>query len=201
MPSRWATASATACASPVIIATRTPSRWSVGDRLRGLGSDLVLEPRAVRTTRPSTTTWRTVRPSRSQAVGAAASGSRPSSREQCGSADGDRSTVDHGPGATAGQRLEAGRRGHRQMPAPRAAATIARRQRVLGVRLDRGGQRQDVVLGRRRRPPRCRRRTGSPRVSVPVLSKITCRRRGHARARGGPSRAARCGHRAPSRSR
>ena len=81
-------------------------------------------------------------------------------------------SVDHGPGAATGQRLEAGRRAESAAPRSRAAATIARASGCSESRLDGRGEREDVVLVAPR-PPRPRRAPARPRVSVPVLSKMT----------------------------
>ena len=109
MPSRRATESATAWLSPVIIATRTPSAWRASTASPDSGrtsSSTATMP----ATAPSTTTWRTVRPSPIpvRRLRDAAPGPAPASRR--GPPTSDVVTVRPGARTATGQRLEAGGR-------------------------------------------------------------------------------------------
>ena len=87
MPSRRATASATARLSPVIIATRHAHRVEARRPPRATRAGSRPRAPSAPTARPSTMTWRTVRPSAAHAVVAAssaASGTTPSSSRRRG---------------------------------------------------------------------------------------------------------------------
>ena len=168
-PSRRATESATAWLSPVIIATRTPSAWSCATASATRAGS---RPRA-RARRRRGRRRRRAGPSARPPprLGRRRVGrSSPSSASSRGPPTATDRPSTAAAGAPAGQRLEAGRR--RRLDAARAGASHDRpRERMLGVGLDRGGER-----GAARRPsrrPRRRHGPGCPRVSVPVLSKMT----------------------------
>ena len=91
-----------------------------------LGADLVLDARATPATVPSTTTWRTVRPSRSQSCRDQRCGARPSSASRRGPPTAPIVPVDDGTGAATGQRLEVGGWSESSRPRSPAPSTIAR---------------------------------------------------------------------------
>ena len=99
-------------------------------------------------------------------------GLEPEVGDHAGPADRDVAPPDRGTSATSGQRLEGLRAGACEASLV-GGAHDRPCQRVLGVRLHRRGEGQELVLvdarARQRSPPA----TGSPRVRVPVLSKMT----------------------------
>ena len=185
MPSRWRPPSATAWLSPVIMATRTPSSWSSRTASADSGrtsSSTAMMPR----TRVPSTTERTVLPAAAHSSATCRRlPSAPDGRlEQSGSADRDRPAIDPGADAPAGQSLEFGRRVRR---ATAARAPPARRPARGDARSRTPPQRRAAAPHRRhaRRPSGRLRPRACPRVSVPVLSKMT---RSRSRARSSASR-------------
>ncbi len=153
MPMRRATESATACASPVIMATRRPmpcSRLTASADSGRISSSSARAPR----TAPSATVKSTVRPCPDHCSAASATEggtSRPELLDQAGAADPDLPAVDRGgcaPRPASDSNAEAARR---RQPSIAGGAHHGPRQRVLRIGFDGGGQRQQRVLVQARR--------------------------------------------------
>ncbi len=172
MPSRAPTASATGRASPVIMTTRTPRRWSSSTASWDSGRISSSRARAP-AMRPSRTTWSTAAPRADHSASRSASsagGSRPRWRSRAGPPTATRHAVDGGLHAPAGDGPEPG---GPQVAASRGGGHDGPGQRVLGVGLDGAGQGQHRRLVDTRRPAATPVTTWAPLVRVPVLSNST----------------------------